>query len=199
MPSSYYTNAASLALAMKDVYGKQGFEATGHSLGGGLAATASALTGAKASTFNAAGVHDNTLAQFSVSAKQADAVDNFRVKGEALTSLQESKYAVPALATALTLPVKNALGIAQGLDPAKWVSFAQGKGPMPTPKLTAEVTRLPAAVGKQNDLPAVDAAGNEVPWTKDVGGIDRHGIDYSIRGLEKQRSDDIRAIADQMR
>jgi hypothetical protein len=118
-------------------------------------------------------------------------VDNFRVQGEGPASALDSKYAIPAGPTALTPGGKNALGISQGPDPAKWMSSAQAPGPMQTPQV--------AALGQQNDLPSVDAAGNAVPWTKDVGGSERHGIDFCIRGLEKQRSEDIRAIAAQMR
>lgn len=200
--SSYHTNAIRIAQGMSDVYGDK-MKVTGHSLGGGLAATAASVAGAKADTFNAAGVHQNTLAQVGQSTRDADGlVENYRVQGELLTAAQEnvvSKYVVPVVGTAVVLPVKNALGLAKGLDPVAWFDYARGKGPMPKPELSADPVYVPAALGKQNDLPAVDAAGNPLPWTKDITGLDRHGIDYAIRGLEKQKDEDFRAIGAQLR
>ncbi|MFO1093423.1 MAG: hypothetical protein U0992_08945 [Planctomycetaceae bacterium] len=60
---------------------------TGHSLGGGLAATAALVTHNTAVTFNAAGVNSvatNTLAD-------AYYITNYRVKGEILSTLQDSQ------------------------------------------------------------------------------------------------------------
>jgi hypothetical protein len=129
-------------------------------------------------------------------------VQNYRVQGEILTAAQEnivSKYVVPVVGTAAVLPIKNALGLAKGLNPVAWYEYAKGQREMPKPEFSADVVYVPAALGKQNDLPAVDAAGNPVPWTKDITGLDRHGIDYAIRGLEKQKDEDFRAVAAQLR
>lgn len=57
--SAQYTNAIELARS----YGSITF--TGHSLGGGLASAAAIYTGGTASVFNAAGLHDNTIGDFS--------------------------------------------------------------------------------------------------------------------------------------
>ena len=58
----------------------------GHSLGGGLATAAALHVGAEATTFNAAGINplntDRTMAN--------ELVTNYRVRGEALTTLQDS-------------------------------------------------------------------------------------------------------------
>jgi len=73
---------------------------TGHSLGGGLAATAAAASGRGAVTFNAAGVNDNTLRRYGLDPAtvkaQADAgqMRRYNIKGEALTGAQED---VPGL------------------------------------------------------------------------------------------------------
>lgn len=68
-------------------------EMTGHSLGGGLAAAAASASGRHADTFNAAGLHDRTLAQAAGIAAGAGrapgSVDNYRVPGEILTFVQE--------------------------------------------------------------------------------------------------------------
>lgn len=59
LESAQYTNAIELARS----YGSITF--TGHSLGGGLASAAAIYTGGTASVFNAAGLHDNTIGDFS--------------------------------------------------------------------------------------------------------------------------------------
>lgn len=62
MESDYYTRAMRLGKLMKD----EGFEfdLAGHSLAGGMASAASVVTGVRATTFNAAGLHPNTTALF---------------------------------------------------------------------------------------------------------------------------------------
>lgn len=59
----------------------------GHSLGGGLASAAAVASNGNATTFNAAGLHNNTI---TAGGRTNGAVTAIRVKGEALTALQES-------------------------------------------------------------------------------------------------------------
>jgi hypothetical protein len=91
MQSDYYDRAMELALAVKQFKGQGGFEITGHSLGGGLASAASAVTGAPATTFNSAGLHPETAPRFVQGGQlfNTDATVNaYQVKGEVLTSVQ---------------------------------------------------------------------------------------------------------------
>src|SRR5690606_3709296 len=62
LQTDYYERAMDLALELK----RAGLEfgLAGHSLGGGLAAAASAVTGMRATTYNAAGLHPETIARF---------------------------------------------------------------------------------------------------------------------------------------
>lgn len=66
---------------------------TGHSLGGGLASAASIASGRPADTFNAAGLHGDTIrdaGQIAAAAgRSAGTVEAFHVRGEALTAAQE--------------------------------------------------------------------------------------------------------------
>jgi len=66
---------------------------TGHSLGGGLASAAAVASGLPADTFNAAGLHDDTIrdaGQIAAAAgRSAGAVEAFHVRGEALTAAQQ--------------------------------------------------------------------------------------------------------------
>jgi len=61
MSNAQYNQAIALAKNVNQAAGPGNVAFTGHSLGGGLAATASAATGAPAVTFNAAGVSNETL------------------------------------------------------------------------------------------------------------------------------------------
>ncbi|MCC4620809.1 peptidoglycan-binding protein [Xanthomonas cassavae CFBP 4642] len=60
--TDYYDRAMRLAAALKDQ--KLDFEITGHSLGGGMASAAAAVTGMRTTTFNAAGLHPLTAQRF---------------------------------------------------------------------------------------------------------------------------------------
>ncbi|WP_147366935.1 hypothetical protein [Aurantiacibacter zhengii] len=88
--ASYYTNAKNIAIGINDklrLSGGGSVKFVGHSLGGGLASAAAHATGAPATTFNAAGLHDKNL-------RPEDAlynippIDAVRVDGEILTSAQ---------------------------------------------------------------------------------------------------------------
>ena len=93
LPTGQYVEGARLAQQAKAAFGNN-VVFTGHSLGGGLAASSAALTGTTAVTFNAAGVSDNTLMFDGVNpaAERAQAnngqVRSYEVKGELLTGLQ---------------------------------------------------------------------------------------------------------------
>lgn len=73
---------------------------TGHSLGGSLAATASLAIGNAAVTFNAAGVHDDTMRDLGLdpAAAKADAeagqIRRYNVDGEVLTTAQQDIWGV---------------------------------------------------------------------------------------------------------
>lgn len=62
LPTDYYDRAMRLAVALR----REGidFDLAGHSLGGGMASAAAAVTGMRAVTFNAAGLHPDTAAHY---------------------------------------------------------------------------------------------------------------------------------------
>lgn len=71
---------------------------TGHSLGGGLASISALVVGAPAVTFNASGVHDNTLRQFGLDPATAktDAADGqirrYNIEADPLTNAQQDTW-----------------------------------------------------------------------------------------------------------
>ncbi|WP_312320499.1 XVIPCD domain-containing protein [Stenotrophomonas sp.] len=92
MRSDYYDRAMGLAALLNDRVGNN-FEIAGHSLGGGMASAASAVTGARATTFNAAGLHPDTPARFAKenglpTFNPQQTVHTYQTAGEVLNDVQ---------------------------------------------------------------------------------------------------------------
>lgn len=92
MRSDYYDRAMQLASVVnQELPGN--FEIAGHSLGGGMASAASAVTGARATTFNAAGLHPDTPARFAKenglpTFNPQQTVHTYQTAGEVLNDVQ---------------------------------------------------------------------------------------------------------------
>lgn len=97
--SEQYDEAVQLAQLASAAYGDN-LAITGHSLGGGLAATAAMAVDGAAVTFNASGVHDRTIEGMGLdpATAKADAADGqirrYNVDGEALTKAQQDIWVV---------------------------------------------------------------------------------------------------------
>jgi hypothetical protein len=92
-----YKLAVENAILLTSQLGQESLEFTGHSLGGGLAAAAATIAGVKAITFNAAGVHANTLKKYGKTVDEARLfVINYYIPGELLTYLQEKTLLMPS-------------------------------------------------------------------------------------------------------
>lgn len=97
MQTEQYDQAVALAQQVANSpYGNQNnLVLTGHSLGGGLAGIASLVTDTPAVTFDASGVHDDTMRQFGLNpdAAKADAANGlirrYNVEGDPLTAAQQ--------------------------------------------------------------------------------------------------------------
>lgn len=92
-----YDQAVELAAEARRAFGPD-LVLTGHSLGGGLAATAAMVHEVPAVTFNAAGVHDRTLERlgFDAGVLKREAAEglirSYAVESELLTHLQEDSF-----------------------------------------------------------------------------------------------------------
>jgi len=107
MQSDYYDRAMRVALALNDSLGgdNKRFEITGHSLGGGLASAAAAVTGAHTTTFNSAGLHVDTVPRYMHNKPSFDTnktVVAYQVSGEVLTGVQTGVANMNALRRAQT-------------------------------------------------------------------------------------------------
>lgn len=122
-----YDQAIALAQEAKRAFGDD-VVLTGQSLGGGLAAAASMVNDIPAITFNAAGVHDNTLERYGLDAdvlkREAEQglVRTYHVRNEILTHLQEDsmplKWAMPdAAGHKIELPDPDPLTFFERLVP----------------------------------------------------------------------------------
>jgi hypothetical protein len=97
--SEQYTTAMEIARDLQKVYGDK-LSFTGHSLGGGLASAQALVTGLPATTFNASGLHPETVHRVlgrgfdSAWARDINLVSAYYVKGDPLTQVQNSPFLV---------------------------------------------------------------------------------------------------------
>lgn len=143
-------------------------EFTGHSLGGGLASAAAVASGRPADTFNAAGLHDNTLAAADAIREQTDArgrpvIDAWHVEGEALGLIQNGGDRVfAALIFGAAAGAPGAIGGAALVD-------------------------VPEAYGTRHDLAPVDPDGSSHWWDNlnPPQPIYRHSIEWVLSSLPR--------------
>ncbi|HST44402.1 MAG TPA: hypothetical protein VLK29_04165, partial [Luteimonas sp.] len=140
---------------------------TGHSLGGGLAATASLATGNAAVTFNASGVNDKTIERLGLdpSTARADAeggqIRRYNISGDPLTGAQED---VPGINRALPDAPGHEINLD---DPYPAVEGPEWTwNPVEMAKRTADY--LQAKVERTGDLHGqqgvLDALEQQQPW-----------------------------------
>lgn len=143
----------------------------GHSLGGGLAASAVAVTGLKGYTFNAAGLHAKTAARVGGAAidRIAPLMTTQAVDGEILTMAQSwGKPALAGLFSGAGALASGGVGAAVGAVAGVGLSFSDS---------------LPKAPGKMLPLSGTG-------WSP----VARHGMDQVIAGIESQKKEDIGTI-----
>ena len=105
--AAIYQQAIQLAKAVVAAYGDKVIF-TGHSMGGGLAASASIGANRPAVTFNSAGVHPATLEGFGLDDATIDerlkSIENYYVPGEWLSTLQRPCFVKSAAGIHIPLP-----------------------------------------------------------------------------------------------
>ena len=105
--AAVYRQAIELAIAVVEAYGDKVIF-TGHSMGGGLAASASIVANRPAVTFNSAGVHPATLEGFGLDnatiEERLKAIENYYVPGEWLSTLQGPCFVKSAAGIHIPLP-----------------------------------------------------------------------------------------------
>ncbi len=181
--SEQYKRAIKLASDIEDTY-PNGFEIAGHSLGGGLTSAASIVTKAKGFSFNAAGLHPNTIKEYGLARSAGEKlIDAYQVKGEVLTSAQN-----PVVNAAIT-PLGTGVRYLRQANPVSLYKVVKGET-----ALNFQPVWVYDAVGTTHALPAVDENGKPRSLFS-AGPVDRHSMDNVINGIEKQKMDDKNAIA----
>ena len=179
-PTEFYNRAMDLAIEVNRATDGQ-FELTGHSLGGGMATAASAVTGASATTFNSAGLHDDTarsyLAQSNREPFDVDSrITAYRVDGDVLTGIQQAASGItPHHADQLAGVIRGAIGLAE----SKPGEAILGRLGVDLPDLDglkdatgADLRAMPTAAGNPVLLPAVNADGSARPAIVPLAGED---------------------------
>ncbi|VAX03353.1 Phospholipase [hydrothermal vent metagenome] len=146
------------------------FVTVGHSLGGGLASAATAVTGVKGYTYNAAGLHPETAVRKGGMANDATGklIQTRAVEGEVLTGTQRHGN-------------KTLSGLGAGGGALAGGLVGAGLGYL----LSKALPKLPEAAGEMKTLPSVNG-GNPVT---------RHGMDQVIDGIEAQKKEDINTLS----
>jgi uncharacterized Zn-binding protein involved in type VI secretion len=176
--SEQYESAIDLARNTKRIFGDK-LEISGHSLGGGLTAATSIVTDSPGFSFNGAGLHPNTIKKYDKTRQDgAQLIHAYHVKGEILTSGQ-----APALNAGYT-PMGTTVRYARQANPVSIYKHVKGEKP-----LNLQPVVVYDAVGISHELPAVDEKGKPVSMIKS-NPVARHGMDYVINGIEKQKTDD---------
>jgi hypothetical protein len=179
--TDFYNRAMDLATTVSDRT-EGDFELTGHSLGGGMASAASAVTGAPATTFNSAGLHANTAREYLAPMNRepfdvSGRITAYHVDGDVLTGIQQAASGItPHHADQLAAVIRGGIGVAQS-DPGQAIL---GKLGVDVPDLSglaqatgSDLRNMPLAAGATSvTLPAVNADGSARPGIVPLGGPD---------------------------
>lgn len=187
MQSDHYRRAKELGEQIDlaaDMNG-QDMSITGHSLGGGMASAASVVTGRKAVTFNAAGVHPNTVADYDLAAAREN-ITSYVVDGEALNHrVQDNRDVIRGAATYGAGAAGNALA-----GPLGGGAAASG---------TAYALRdaIPENAGRRVALPDTTTRPTRAWYdprrlsdaAMDWAGVEQHGMAAVVDGIAANRAD----------
>lgn len=176
-----YDQAIALTSKAQQAFG-QDLVLSGHSLGGGLAATAGMVSNIPTVTFNAAGVHDATLERYDrdpeVLKQQAQQglVRSYEVRNELLTYLQEdsllTRWVMPdAPGHRIELPDPDPKGFFERMVP----------GVMLKHRLDLHGIDAVLQAQQQSDL-------DERPWQAQAPGREQQLLLDAARGLSTQRA-----------
>lgn len=189
LDTAQYNEAVALATKAKAAFGNN-VVLTGHSLGGGLASTASVVTDIPAVTFNAAGVNDATLQRLApegdVAAMKQAANDGlirrYAVQGDALTGEQQTGFARGLIPAALGHEI-------QLRDPNKPSWYLEAPG--------LNLLTDTYAGYKDHLMPAVlQALQNDQPWNHNGNYLRDNSITARIAGFSGSLSDGAANVVD---
>ena len=197
-----YKAAALLGSRVKEEYGSSVI-VTGHSLGGGKAQAAGALTGLKGTMFNSAGLHPNTVPPGMM--PSAEQFQQYRTTNDPLTGLQNSTLAQAGvagsagpLAVIAGLLMKGTDLAAQSVglgrlstENADYADKALKLFPRALRNVWNEGYVVPPAIGPVFEVPAIGKDGNKVA---DLNPMGQHSIISVVNGIEEQKTEDVATL-----
>jgi hypothetical protein len=156
---------------------------TGHSLGGGLASAQALRVDSTANTFNAAGLHRDTMERLKIDGKDTSSINAYHISGEPLSATQDS-LAVDAAAFYFT-PHKNAAEL--GTEMGSWISGKEHDA-------NFGIAYTPEAIGNRIEIPAVaisESPEGSINYNNKLEGIDKvtstldlHGSAYVVGSMQ---------------
>jgi uncharacterized Zn-binding protein involved in type VI secretion len=187
-----YSRGMSSAQKMND--SGQSFEVTGHSKGGGQAAAASAVSGAPATTFNAAGVHEKTLKREGMSEEQIAQANNsgkiqaYNNSRDPLNMVQDNRNTALAGVGA----VGGGIATVGGAIPIIGVPLAiLGRGLQALAAYAKVTGGLPKAMGDRHEVPPHK---NQAKGLSKQAAMEGHGMTHMITALEEQQDQQLKDL-----
>jgi hypothetical protein len=169
-----YTDAIKLAEKVHDVFGENHtITTTGHSLGGGLASVQALFLGTTANTFNAAGVHPDTLQRYGIDPSSAESsIHAYYVDGDVLSTIQDSPLPDIGMGAGMSLP-KLFLEIIDEYQDPDAHDFNMG------------LAYVPEALGQRTKLPAVSVQqhAGQVSYDRELNFFQRTRQSVSLHGI----------------
>ena len=169
--SNYYKQAVSIGTSVRRSSAQ--IDMTGHSLGGGMASSASRASGKTGWTFNSAGLNSSTVKKYSGEAPVSESEENisaYRVKGEILTMIQEPGFWAGAA-------VIGGLGLTGLKTLGPWGAVASSA-------LGVALVMSPSAVGKKHPMDGGEGSA-----------IDMHGMDQVKHCIELEKDNDEKLLS----
>lgn len=169
--SKYYKQAVTIGTSVRR--SSAPIDMTGHSLGGGMASSASRASGRTGWTFNAAGLKSSTVKKYSGEAPPSETTENisaYRVNGEVLTMIQEPGFWAGAA-------VVGGLGWAGFKKFGPWGAVAGSA-------LGMGLIMSPSAVGKKHPMEGGQGSA-----------IDKHGMDQVKHCIELEKDNDEKLLS----
>ena len=202
LKSEYYEQAKKLGRNHKEALGKTGkkLETTGDSLAGCMATAVAITSQIPGFTSDTAGVHPNTLENYD-RAEADKLVQNYHVKGEILTSVQDSNVQRVVMAELALLggaPAIVGMGLAarRAIVDQGTLTFGAA-GPMYEVPALANPDEVAQAAEKGDAAQGI-APGLKGRLNNDYNLINKmamhKNMNYVIAGVEQQKADDLAVI-----